>query len=121
LAKQSSWMIEKVGIDFPERRYCKRAQGRLPGCLRFEASGSSVECVILDISVTGAKIKLDDGIDEEIGRSLGAGRLIIAEMVDLPVERVWSEGSFCGLRFLSDPSAVAVALDELLRVQTRRK
>jgi hypothetical protein len=114
-------MIEKVGIDFPERRYCKRAQGRLPGCLRFEASGLSVECVILDISVTGAKIKLDDGIDEEIGRSLGDGRLIIAEMVDLPVERVWSEGPFCGLRFLSDPSAVAVALDELLRVQTRRK
>ena len=57
--KRSSYMIEKVGIDHRERRSYKRAPGMLSGCLSYGDDGRLADCVVLDISATGAKVKFN--------------------------------------------------------------
>ena len=54
--KRSSYMIEKVGIDYPERRSDKRAPVMLSGCLSYGDDGRLADCVVLDISASGAKV-----------------------------------------------------------------
>ncbi len=113
--KRSSHMIEKVGIDYQERRSYKRAPGMLSGCLSYGDDGRLADCAILDISATGAKVKFDktSGDGEGINLTLGQ-RLKIAAVIDFPVEVVWQDGPVVGLRFLNDPYEVAGTLEELL-------
>ncbi len=113
--KRSSYMIEKVGIDYLERRSYKRAQKMLSGCFSYGDDGRLADCVILDISSGGAKVKFDSPLDDAEGVNLSFGqRLKIATAIDFPVEVVWQDGSVAGLRFLNDPYEVAGALEELL-------
>ncbi len=113
--KQSSYMIDKVGIDYQERRSYKRALEMLSGCLSYGDDGRLADCVILDISAGGAKIKFDKPLGDVEGVNLSLGqRLKIAAAIDFPVEVVWQDGSVVGLRFLNDPYEVAGALEELL-------
>ena len=82
----------------------------------FTVSGTIVaDCVILDISAGGAKVKFDKPLGDAEGVNLSLGqRLKIAAAIDFPVEVVWQDGSVAGLRFLNDPYEVAGALEELL-------
>ncbi len=119
--KRSSYMIEKVGIDYSERRAYKRAIKTLSGCLVYGEDGKTVDCAVLDLSVGGAKIKVDQlpGDGEDFNLRLGQ-RLKIAAPVDLPVEIVWQDGAVAGVRFLKDHYEVARALEELLPVECLR-
>ena len=113
--KRSSYMIEKVGIDYQERRSYKRAAGMLSGCLSYGDDGRLADCAVLDISAGGAKVKFDEPLGDAEGLNLSLGqRLKIAAAIDFPVEVVWQDGSVVGLRFLNDPYEVAGALEELL-------
>lgn len=111
-------MIEKVGIDFPERRSCRRARGMLPGSVSYGDKEQCAECIILDISVTGAKIRLRTDVEaERIKRNMRL-RLKIGTRFDFPIDVVWGDGTYLGLRFLTDPSHIAAALENLVRADT---
>ncbi len=113
--KRSGYMIEKVGIDYEERRSYKRAPGMLSGCLSYGDDGRLADCVVLDISASGAKVKFDKTLGDGEGVNLRLGqRLKIAAAIDFPVEVVWQDGPVVGLRFLNDPYEVAGALEKLL-------
>ena len=113
--KRSGYMIEKAGIDYQERRSYKRALALLSGGLSFGDDGRLVDCAVLDISASGARVKLDKplGDGEDVNLRLEK-RLKIAAPMDFSVEVAWQDGSIVGLRFLNDPCEVAVALEALL-------
>ncbi len=113
--KRNSYMIEKVGIDYQERRSYKRALAILSGCLSYGDDGRLADCAVLNISAGGAKVKFDKPLGDAEGVNLSLGpRLKIAAAIDFPVEVVWQDGPVVGLRFLNDPYEVAGALEELL-------
>ncbi len=113
--KRNSHMIEKVGIDYQDRRSDKRGPGMLSACLICGDDSQVANCVLLDISAMGAKVNVDkcSGDGEYVDLSLGQ-RLMIAPFIDFPVEVIWQDGPVVGVRFLSDPQEVAAALKELL-------
>ena len=108
-------MAGKVGIDYHDRRYDKRGPGMLSACSICGSDGQVANCVLLDISAIGAKVKFDksSGDGEHVDLSLGQ-RLMIAASINFPIEVIWQDGPVVGLRFLSDPQEVAAALKELL-------
>lgn len=112
---QATACIEKLGIDYTERRLYKRGPGmRLP-CLLCDDDGQTVKCLLLDISATGAKVKLETGgSDGERVDLSTVRRLGVASLVHFPVEVAWQDGSFVGLRFLSDAQEATEAINELL-------
>jgi hypothetical protein len=113
--KRSNYTIEKVGIDYQERRTGRRAVKVLPGCLSYGDDGWLADCVVLDISATGAKVRFDKALYDGEGANMRLEkRLKIAAAIDLPVEVVWQDGSDVGLRFLRDPCEVAAALEKTL-------
>ncbi len=113
-AKRNSYMIEKVGIDYQERRSYKRAPGMLAGCLIYGDDGRLADCVLLNISAGGATVKLGKTPGDGEGVNLRlVQRLKIAAAIDFPVEVVWQDRLVVGLRFLNDPYEVAGALKEL--------
>ncbi len=109
--KRSSYMAEKVGIDYHDRRSAKRGPGLLSACLICGDDGQVANCVLLDISAVGAKVSSSDG--EHVDLSLGQ-RLLIEAFIEFPVEVIWQDGPVVGLRFLSDPQQVAAAIKEWL-------
>lgn len=110
-----SHIIEKVGIDYDDRRSHKRAPGRLSSCLSYGDDGRSADCVLLDLSASGAKVRFDPAHGDVETVNLKAGRrLKIATASDFPVEVVWQDGPIVGLRFLNDPREVADALEAFL-------
>lgn len=108
-------MIEKVGIDYAERRLYKRVPGmRLP-CLLCGDDGQEVNCTLLDISPVGAKVKLDSGLGDGERVDLSTiQRLIVASRVNFPTEVIWQDGPSVGFRFLSDAQEAADAIIRLL-------
>jgi hypothetical protein len=116
-----SHIIEKVGIDYDERRSHKRAPGRLSSCLSYGDDGRSADCVLLDLSASGAKVRFDRAHGDVGTANLRAGRrLKITTATDFPVEVVWQDGPVVGLRFLSDPYEVADALEAFLPAEYTR-
>ncbi len=109
--KRSSYMEDKAGIDYDDRRSAKRGPGMLSACLICGDDGQVANCVLLDISAVGAKVSSSDG--EHVDLSLGQ-RLMIEAFIEFPVEVIWQDGPVVGLRFLSDPQQVTAALKELL-------
>ncbi len=108
-------MEEKVGIDYHDRRSAKRGPGMLSACLICGDDGQVANCVLLDISPVGAKVmhrkSSNDGKDVDLN---SAQRLMIAALIDFPVEVIWQVVPVVGLRFLSDPQQVAAAIKERL-------
>lgn len=87
---------------------------RLP-CLLCDDDGLVTNCVLLDISPSGAKVKLDKELPRGEGADLGkARRLIIASLVNFPAVVVWQDGLFVGFRFLSDEKESTEAIIRLL-------
>ena len=108
-------MIDKIGIDYAERRSYKRVPGmRLP-CLLCGDDGQEVNCTLLDISPVGAKVKLDSRLGDGGRVDLSTiQRVIVAARVNFPAEVVWQDGPFVGFRFLSDAQEAADAIIRLL-------
>ena len=108
-------MVNKVGIDYAERRLYKRGPGmRLP-CSLCDDDGQVVNCVLLDISPMGTKVKLDKGLGDGERVDLRiVRRLIVASLVNFPVEVIWQDGPFVGFRFLTDAQEATEAIMRLL-------
>ena len=71
--------------------------------------------MLLDLSASGAKVRFDRTRGEAgTGNRRAGRRLKIATVADFPVEVVWQDGPFVGLRFLSDPHEVAGSLEAFL-------
>lgn len=112
---RNSYLIEKVGIDYQDRRSVNRGPGSLSVCLILGDDVQVAKCVLLDISAKGAKVKAEESSSdgEHVDLTL-IQRLMIAPFIDFPVEVIWQDNRTVGLRFLSDPQQVAAALKEFL-------
>jgi hypothetical protein len=108
-------MIDKIGIDYAERRLYKRGPGmRLP-CLLSGGDGQDVNCALLDISPVGAMVKLDIELNDGERVDLSTvQRLVVASLVNFPAEAIWQDGQFAGFRFLSNDQEAADAIIRLL-------
>ncbi len=104
---------DTANLDGMERRAYRRALLMLSGCLNY--GDQKADCVVLDLSVNGAKVRIDGAVvnGKKFDLSLTQS-LSIAASVDLPVEVVWQDDTVAGLRFLREPHDVARALEELL-------
>jgi hypothetical protein len=114
-------MIEKVGIDYQDRRSHRRGPGMLAACLIHADDGRLAGCQLLNLSTGGATVKLDQMPDEGRGLDLSSAiRLRIAATDALPVEVVWQEGLVVGLRFPDASGEKADALAEVLALGGKR-
>ena len=118
--QRSRYMIDKVGLDFPERRECKRGPGMLSACLICGDDGRMAKAVLLNISTMGAQVQFDksSGDGENVDLSSGL-RLMIAPFINYPVEVIWQNESVIGLCFLADPREIASALEKFLPKSVR--
>ncbi len=70
----------------------------------------TVNCVVLNISPDGAKIRLENIPDEMSPLTLHVDRI-----GDLPGEVVWQEGAMIGISFRESPSVVARRIEPALK------
>ncbi len=98
-------------VEEDERRAHKRAcvlvsgQVSNPG----EKQEKKVDCVILDLSASGAKVRFDEPlVSDQISK------ITLAGSVDFEVEVAWTSGVVAGLRFLDTPDKVASVLAGIL-------
>lgn len=80
-----------------------------------QAGRQSIDCVVLNMSPGGAKIRL-------MKRYVGDGSPVILHIDRLggyTSEVVWSEGNTMGLRFLKNPQQVAAEIEQGLRKAPR--
>jgi hypothetical protein len=108
---------EAISEAGSERRAFHRALLETSGCL---SDGiRKLDCIVLDLSLGGAMVKIDTsglgetGTSEDIGEELIV-TLEIEALVLLSAEVVWRRGSVLGLKFLQDPDEVANGLEHLL-------
>ncbi len=94
-------------LKTPDQRHYKRAQVVLSGCLINEVE--TLDCAVIDLSINGARVCLDDALD---GKEVV--KLRLARSTDLEVKVVWQEEGALGLQFTEDPRDVANILDGLL-------
>ncbi|WP_282607092.1 PilZ domain-containing protein [Pelagibius sp. Alg239-R121] len=94
-------------LKTPDQRHYKRAQVVLSGCLINEIA--TLDCAVIDLSINGARVCLDDAPDDK-----QIIKLRLARSTDLNVEVVWQEDGILGLQFTDDPCDVANILDGLL-------
>ena len=69
----------------------------------------TVNCVVLNISPDGAKIRLESIPDE-----ISPATLHVDRIGDLPGEVVWQEGAMIGISFRDSPSVVAQRIEPAL-------
>lgn len=90
-----------------DQRHYKRAKVVLSGCLINEVE--TLDCAVIDLSINGARVCLDQGLE---GKEVV--KLRLARSTDLEVTVVWQEEGTLGLQFTEDPRDVANILDGLL-------
>jgi hypothetical protein len=76
---------------------------------RIDVSSEWVECVILNISADGAKLRLYQAIDLPARFSVSVDRYGV-----FPAELAWREGNSAGVRFLGDTGPIAQAIAQAL-------
>jgi hypothetical protein len=76
---------------------------------RIDVSSEWVECVILNISADGAKLRLFQAIDLPARFSVSVDRYGV-----FPAELAWREGNSAGVRFLGDTGPIAQAIAQAL-------
>jgi hypothetical protein len=92
-----------------ERRRHHRAGVMMMATLR--AGRGFFDCMVLDLSVGGAKLTFGEEIVLAPGDPVA---LIIARIGTFRAQSVWQRASFTGIRFLDPPEAIALALGDLL-------
>ncbi|WP_422367028.1 PilZ domain-containing protein [Pelagibius sp.] len=98
--------LDRFGDEEGRRRFLRRSV-LWPGAL--EAGGKQHDCTILNMSLGGAKI----AINEDLG--LSGSVVLSADRFDgLLATIVWTSGRMLGLQFKDDPYQVAEVLGELL-------
>lgn len=110
--------------DDDDRRSFRRALLEITGTVIEEdgQSAARADCIVLDLSLTGAKIQIDENLISDGGsfQLELAKKLRIAAPVEFHVEVMWQSGPIAGLRFLMEPHDVARALEELLPPECMR-
>lgn len=76
---------------------------------KFHRGKTSVDCTIVDLSPTGAKLKLAQPISDKAVGTLENDRFGM-----IPGEVVWSSGEAVGIRFLDQPGWIAGLLSMVL-------
>ena len=105
---ESAEIVSIVGDE--ERRVCKRAYVVVSGQVSDRAEQEqTVDCVILNLSASGAKVRFDDPLMSDQIK-----RLTLAGTVGFDVEVAWTSGVFAGLKFLDTPEKVASVLAGVL-------
>ncbi len=92
----------------PERRRAQRKRVLWSG--QVEALDRLIDCAVLDVSLQGARVRIDDG------SQLPQGPLAIAvsRFGTFQAEVVWSKDRMSGLRFLESVERVAETIGRLL-------
>ena len=93
-----------IGTD--NRRY-RRYSVVLSG--RFHRGKTSSDCIILDLSPTGAKLKMSHPLAQKAVGTLESTRFGM-----IPAEVVWRNDETLGIRFLDEPNWVAGLLSMVL-------
>lgn len=97
-------------ISDEERRVCKRAYVVVSGQVSDQAEQEhKVDCVILNLSASGAKVRFDDPLMSDQIK-----KITLAGTVGFDVEVAWTSGVFAGLKFLETPEKVASVLAGVL-------
>jgi hypothetical protein len=78
---------------------------------RLETGNGSLDCIILNISRSGAKLRLTAP-----SLLLQPVKLIMESYGTLPAEIVWQNVDNVGIRFNADPEAVAKILGDALKL-----
>ena len=99
-SKTSAGSARSTGT--PERRRAQRKRVLWTGQL--EATDHLINCAVLDVSLQGARVRLDDASE-----ALPKGPLAIAvsRFGTFQAEVVWAKDQMCGLRFLESVDRVA--------------
>jgi hypothetical protein len=97
--------------DVPERRQALRK--RVLWSARVQAEERPIDCAMLDVSLGGARVRLDEG-------ALPQGPLAIAvsRFGTFQAEVVWTRDRVSGLRFLEPLDRVADTIGRQLRLAT---
>ncbi len=97
-------------VEDDERRLYKRAYVVVSGQISNGAEQEhKVDCVILDLSANGAKVRFDEPLMSD-----QINQITLAGTVDFDVEVAWTSGVFAGLKFLDTPEKVANVLAGVL-------
>lgn len=97
-------------VEDDERRAYKRAYVVVSGQVSSpEGQDEKVNCVILDLSANGAKVRFDEPLMSDQIK-----KITLASTVDFDVEVAWTNGVFAGLKFLDTPEKVASILAGVL-------
>lgn len=98
-------MTDRSTRPASERRRFRRARMILLGAIATgaeTAKPAEAECVVLDLSVTGARLRLDGSVPNQ-----GLVTLRTRRFPPLTAQVVWRAGAEAGLRFLRPPAETA--------------
>lgn len=91
-----------------ENRFAPRRKRQLPAAIYFDGVPAGVRCTIIDVSTTGARIKLQPGWEATLRNSGGnakRARLVdLAERVSYECHVVRTGADELGLRFSAPPT-----------------
>ena len=90
-----------------ERRVFPRAEVILIG--RMKGDTLKKDCAVMDISLTGAKLELDEELND---RTIESVRF--SQTSALNVSIAWQKGSSVGIHFTDDPHDIANILETLI-------
>jgi hypothetical protein len=83
-----------------ESRRNRRQRTLKDGKIIFNENQSIINCIIRDVSPTGAKLKLSATTELPPQFKL----ILVSDNLIVPVACVWRKGDFVGVHFLAEPS-----------------
>ena len=100
-------MDTKSATASRENRFAPRRKRQLPAAIYFDGVATGVRCTIIDVSTTGARIKVQQGWDailRNTGGNAKRARLVdLAEKVTYDCQVVRTGPEELGLRFAAPP------------------
>ncbi|MCC6468156.1 MAG: PilZ domain-containing protein [Alphaproteobacteria bacterium] len=78
---------------------------------RIVAPPRTLDCVILNISAAGAKLRVFEALDLPVRFTL-----IVDKFGDFPAELVWRDGRSAGVKFIGDPAQIGQTFASVLPV-----
>lgn len=104
-------MDTKSAAVSSENRFAPRRKRQLPAAIYFDGVPAGVRCTIIDVSTTGARIKLQPGWEATLrntGGNAKRARLVdLAEKVSYECHVVRADTQEMGLRFSAPPTLPA--------------
>ncbi len=97
----------KPDHDREQRRY-QRSTVVWQGTL--EVNGQSIDCVVLNVSANGVKLRLRDESD----RALLSGLITIPRLGEFEAEVVWRQDNSMGLKFARHPDEVRLLIADIM-------